>query len=292
MPSLVTIPILGNVLFLAQGLKLPTSASWKQPSGDPDANQYVDGIGPSKMMGIPTVIPPWFLPQNPHKYHVDACDTIGKAFKELHDTMIDAVKFAHDLWRLQAKFKNLQIMAVCAIGGPGCLDGPALESNIKMAPPCAAWTGNKAKYRDAVAAGVSKAFKNWQDNVMVPGLPWYPAFAAFPGPQAPPMPNIPTPLIACPSTMMADICAPMAMKQGMIDALDAGLKNEDKDKQHEALFLSIATVLSLAFTVWLASQQVMLVLGKGPIPSFAPPFVPVGPVVAGDIISAPGHLIA
>ena len=27
MPSLVTIPILGNVLFLAQGLKLPTSAS-------------------------------------------------------------------------------------------------------------------------------------------------------------------------------------------------------------------------------------------------------------------------
>jgi hypothetical protein len=36
----------------------------------------------------------------------------------------------------------------------------------------------------------------------------------------------------------------------------------------------------------------MLVLGKGPIPTFAPPFVPVGPVVMGDNIAVPGHLIA
>ena len=32
--------------------------------------------------------------------------------------------------------------------------------------------------------------------------------------------------------------------------------------------------------------------GKGPIPTFAPPFVPVGPVVAGDNIGTPGHVIA
>ena len=182
-------------------------------------------------------------------------------------------------------------MAVCAIGAPGCLDGPELESNIKNAPMCAAFTGNKAKYRDAVAKGVSKAFKSWQGQVMVPGLPWYPAFAAFPGPQAPPMPNIPMPLITCPSAMMADIVSPMTMKQNMIDALDGGLKKEDKDKQHEALFDAIATVLSMAFLMWLPSQMVNLVMGKGPIPVFAPPFVPVGPVVGGDNIAAPGHLM-
>ena len=34
------------------------------------------------------------------------------------------------------------------------------------------------------------------------------------------------------------------------------------------------------------------VLGKGPIPTFAPPFVPVGPVMGGDNIAAPGHLMA
>ena len=55
---------------------------------------------------------------------------------------------------------------------------------------------------------------------------------------------------------------------------------------------AIATVLSLAFLMWLPMQQVMLVMGKGPIPTFAPPFVPVGPVVGGDNIAAPGHLMA
>ncbi len=291
MPSLCPIKIVGNLVFLGHGLKLPTTASWKQPSGDVPSKQYIDGITLPKIAGFPKLIPPWFLPQNPHTYHFDACDKVGKFFKDLHDGMLDAVKFAHDLWRLQAKFQNLQVMACCAIGTPGCLDGPKLEPLIKMAPSCAAWTGNMAKYRDAVAKGVSDAFYNWQSMVMVPGLPWYPAFAAFPGPMAPPMPNIPMPLIACPSARIADIVAPMTMKQGMIGALDSGLKKDDEDKQHEALFMSIATVLSMAFVMWLPMQQVSLVMGMGPIPTFAPPFVPVGPVVSGNNLPTPGSLM-
>ena len=82
------------------------------------------------------------------------------------------------------------------------------------------------------------------------------------------------------------------MKTEMINALDSGLKNKDPDKHYEGLFEAIATVLSLAFLMWLPQQQVMLVLGKGQIPTFAPPFVPVGPVVGGDVISMPGHLMA
>ena len=78
----------------------------------------------------------------------------------------------------------------------------------------------------------------------------------------------------------------------MGNALDGGLKSKDNDKQYEALHDAIATVLAAAFTMWLPMQQVMLVMGKGPIPTFAPPYVPVGPVVAGDIISTPGHLMS
>ncbi len=290
MPGLQFIKILGNLKFLSAGLQLPID--WQAPSGDPGAKQYSDSIKPSEKVAVPQLIPPWFMPAEPNKYFQDSCDKVGKDFKDLHDTMIDAVGFSHNLWKLQAKFQNLQIMAVSAIGSPGCLDGPELESNIKNFPGCAAWSGNKGKYRDAVAAGVSKCFKNWQGQVMVPGLPWYPAFAAFPGPMAPPMPNIPTPLIACPSAMMTQIVMPDSMKSEMINAFDGGLKQKDKKKQHEALFDAIATVLALAFMMWLPAQQVMLVLGKGPIPTFAPPFVPVGPVMGGDNIAAPGHLMA
>ena len=290
MPGLQFIKILGNLKFFSAGLKLPVS--WSAPSGQDGSRQYGDALKPDEKIGIPQLIPPWFMPAEPQKYFQDSCDKTGKEFKDFHDTILDAIGFAHNMWKLQAKFQNLQIMAVSAIGTPGCLDGPELESLIKNAPMVAAYTGNKAKYRDAVAAGVSKCFKDWQGQVMVPGLPWYPAFAAFPGPMAPPMPNIPTPLIACPSAMMSKIVAPMDMKQAMIDALDGGIKDKDKDKHYEALFDAIATVLSLAFLMWLPMQQVMLVLGKGPIPTFAPPFVPVGPVVGGDNIAVPGHLMA
>src|SRR5258706_428603 len=290
MPPISPIAILGNVVFLGKSLKLPVG--WQAPSGDPGGKQYGDALKPSEKVAAPQLIPPWFMPAEPNKYFQDQCDKVGKDFKDLHDGMLDAVKFGHTMWKLQAKFQNLQIMAVSAIGSPGCLDGPELESLIKNAPMCASWSGNKGKYRDAVAAGVSKAFKNWQGQVTVPGLPWYPAVAAFPGPMAPPMPNIPVPLIACISGKMTDIVTPDTMKSEMISALDGGLKDKDKDKQHEALFEAIATVLSLAFLMWLPQQMVMLVLGKGPIPTFAPPFVPVGPVVGGDNIAVPGHLMA
>lgn len=290
MPGLSAIKILGDAKFASHGLKLPTSASWQQPKGDPNEQQYIDGIGQANRGGVLQLIPPWFTPQNWHKYHVDSCNTVGKQFKQLHDKMIDAIVYAHNMWRLQAKFKDLKIMAVSAIGTPGCLDGPALESFIKTAPSCAAMSGNWAKFRDAIAKGVSKAFENWQKQVTVPGLPWYPAFAAFPGPQAPPMPNVPMPLITCVSAKMTDIVMPNTMKSEMINALPSGLKSPDKDKQHEALFDSIATVCAAGFTIWLPSQMVMNVLGKGPIPTFAPPFVPVGPVIAGDNLPIPGHL--
>ncbi len=292
MPPISPIKILADLKFMSHNLKLPVD--FKHPQGNPKGKQYSDAFKkPDDLIAIPHVIPPWFMPAEiPNKYYQDQCDTIGGNFKDFAYAMLDAVQFAHNMWKLQAKFQNLQIMALSAIGSPGCLDGPELESLIKMAPSCAAFTGNMGKHRDAVAAGVSKAFKNWQDQVTVPGLPWYPAFVAFPGPMAPPMPNVPMPLITCVSAKMTDIVMPDTMKSEMDNALDGGLKDKDKDKHYEALHDAIATVLALAFLMWLPQQQVMLVLGKGPIPTFAPPFVPVGPVVAGDNIAIPGHLMA
>ena len=181
MPGLTFIKILGNLKFFSHGLKL--GAEWKSSHSIKDEAQFHS----KDRQAIPQLIPPWFMPSEiPNKYHQETCDKIGKEFKDFHDTMIDAVGFAHNMWKLQAKFKDLKVNALTALGTPGCLDGPELESLIKNAPMCAAFTGNKAKHRDAVAKGVSQCFKKWQDKVMVPGLPWYPAFVAFPGPMAPP----------------------------------------------------------------------------------------------------------
>ena len=42
--------------------------------------------------------------------------------------------------------------------------------------------------------------------------------------------------------------------------------------------------------IWKASTMISGVMGTGPVPTFAPPFVPVGPVVAGSIVPTPGVL--
>jgi len=288
MPPVQFMKPLGGVKFLSHNLKLP--AQFQAPAGDPGQDHYKRCWKDSDKVAVPQLIPPWFMPaEQNNKYYQDSCDKIGQNFKEFHDAMIDAIGFAHNMWKLQAKFQNIQIMAVSAIGAPGCLDGPELESNIKNAPMVAAFTGNKAKHRDAVAKGVSKCFKDWQDQVTVPGLPWYPAFAAFPGPMAPPMPNVPTPMIACVSAKITSIVMPSDMKSAMDDALDSGLKDKDPDKHYEALHDAIATVCAAGFAIWVAAQT-QIVMGKGPIPTFAPPYVPVGPVVGGDVLGIPGHL--
>jgi hypothetical protein len=200
--------------------------------------------------------------------------------------LLEAVKFGHQMWRLQARFQNISINAVSAMGVPGCLAGPALEPLIKTAPGVAGDIGNARDLRDAVARGVSTCFADWQGLVTVPGLPWYPSFAAFPAPQAPPMPNVPTPLIACPSGGLARL-GHASLKQEMIAALPAALK-----APLEGCVGQLAQSLAQFFTMWLPMQMVTQVLGQGPIPSFAPPYVPVGPVLNGSIISAPGHLMA
>jgi len=202
--------------------------------------------------------------------------------------MLQAVRFAHDQWRVQAKLQNIHINAVTATGTSDCLDGPDLDPLICQAPTVAALSGPMRFVRDAVAEGVGDCFTAWQNNVTVPGLPWYPSFAAYPGPMAPPMPNVPSPAIALVSTGVYRIMSQAQLKQAMWNAMPAALKKPPVD----AYLDSIAMSLSVYFSTWLTSQQVMQVLGKGPVPTFAPPYVPVGPVVNGEIISTPGHFIA
>ena len=128
MPGLTFIKILGNLKFFSHGLKLGTE--WKKSYSIKDEAQF----HPEDKKAIPQQMPPWFMPSEiPNKYHQEGCDTIGKAYKDFHDAMIDAVGFAHNMWKLQAKFKDLKINAVTALGTPG-VDPPGLTASPRSAP--------------------------------------------------------------------------------------------------------------------------------------------------------------
>ncbi|MSP93425.1 MAG: hypothetical protein EXR79_16800 [Myxococcales bacterium] len=271
---------LSKAAFKAHNVVLPVD--WEQPTGDA-GKQYVDSFKLTELFAPPDPAK-LFVPATPNKYHVDTVKKISGQFEAFIDGVCDAICNAISMWKLQAKFKDLKINAVTALGVPGCLDGPETKPFVLMTAPKA--SANENKYSKAVATHFSEAFKKWQDKVTVPGLPWYPAFAAFPGPMAPPMPNVPTPLIACPSAMMSEM-TPSSLKDGFVKKL-----GDKKAQHHEVLFDALGKGIAAIFMMWLPQQQIMLVLGKGSIPTFAPPYVPVGPVVMGDNIAAPGHLMS
>lgn len=270
---------IAQAVFLSKTIDLPTD--WSTPGV-----QFSDAFELSELINPPTApAPPYlFREKTLNKYHVDAAKDIGEKFNKYIEGICSAIAAGIDMWRLQAKFQNIIINAVCALGTPGCLDGPALKPLIMTSAPVA--SPQEAKYSKAISSALSDKWKDWQDMVMVPMLPWYPAFAAFPGPMAPPMPNVPVPLVTCPSPLMSGLMVP-SLKGAMADAL------ADKDAlHHKELFEAISTGFNAAFMLWVSSQMVTMVLGKGQVPTFAPPYVPVGPVVMGDIISVPGHLLA
>ncbi|MCO4760393.1 MAG: hypothetical protein KC502_02740 [Myxococcales bacterium] len=271
-----------KIAFKAHAIVLPTK--WKQPVGNPEGRQYIDAFKLTELVR-PFSASKLFLPATPNKYHVDTQKKLHKQFDKYIDGICDAICGAWDKWRLQAKFSNLIINGPVAVGSPGCLKGPKLKSLIMMQAPKS--SPAEKKYSDSVAKHLSKAWGDWQGKVMVPGLPWYPAFTAFPLAMAPPMPNIPMPLIVCPSAMAAEMLVPSKLKDGMVKA-----HNDKKALHHKELFDSIGKGVSVVFLIWLVSQQIMNVLGKGPVPTYAPPYVPVGPVVGGQNIAVPGHLSA
>lgn len=233
-----------------------------------------------------TVPPALFLAASNSRADVDRQAGWTQEYGDYINAICDAIRLAHGQWKLQARLKNLRINASTALGGPGCVEGPELESMIKNGPGVAAGRGlfgSAGRATNAIARGISRAFKEYQDAIIVPGLAWYPAFVAFPGPMAPPMPNVPVPLISLPSVhlprLRQDVVA--AYMKSELGAASFPFSNE--------LFISIADAFEKAMMIWIPAQMVMLVLGKGPVPTFAPPYVPVGPVVGGEIISQAGH---
>src|SRR5438105_15819632 len=115
MPGISPIKILGGIIFYAEGLKLPTNGK-ADSTKEKWSEKYFKDRDKADMEGVPQTILPWFTPQKPgYAPHQKSCDKIGADFKDFHDAMLDAVQYAHTMWKLKAKFKDLKVMSVSAI---------------------------------------------------------------------------------------------------------------------------------------------------------------------------------
>jgi hypothetical protein len=278
-PAAAMMSELAKMQFRTFAIKLPVD--WNQPSGDPAGGHYARAFDPSELVTVPPVVPPGlFFPVSMNKYHCDTAREMSDKFTNFIDGICGAICSAWSQWQSTAT------LAGVIINGPtasmGQVVGPPLTPLIMASAPKA--TPQEIKYSSAVAQAIGTGWLSYTATIKVPGLPWYPAFAAFPGPVAPPTPNVPTPVITL--TQATASVSKSVLKAQMIGALA-----DPKAFHHQELFDSIADAFEKCLQVWQVSTQVMNVLGTGPIPTFAPPFVPVGPVVGGVGVMPPGGFV-
>jgi len=270
---------LARLQFSSNQLKVPEG--WQKPSGDPAGKHYGDAFTAQEKSTSPVAAaPPLFLPQSMNKYHTDQQKMLHAKYGSFLDGISDAICSAWSTWQSAATLVGVVVNAVVAAGGQ-CV-GPPLTPLILAQGPKG--SPMEMKYTRAVATVIGTSWLTYTTGLKVKAMPWYPAFAAFPSPVAPPTPNIPCPVIAISSAAQA--VSKNAMKQQMIAQLA-----DPKAPYHKELFDAICDAFEKCHTIWEASTMVTNVLGTGPIPTFAPPYVPVGPVVGGMANMMPGGFV-
>ena len=194
------------------------------------------------------------------------------------DAMCGALQQAFELWRTTALITDVMIQGPCAFGGR--LSGPALDGPIRGFAPAGSWD----TYSRGIAAGVHNRMRLFERLVSVPGLPLFPSFAAMPMPVAPPTPAIPTPMLSLSGGASAMMGA-SDLKSEIIARYPIANPMAGND-----VAKAISEALNRAFVPWLTATLVTHMMGSGRVPSFAPPSVPVGPVVNGRATMTPGGL--
>ncbi|MEO8843390.1 MAG: hypothetical protein ABI591_26380 [Kofleriaceae bacterium] len=265
---------MARLKFTSFALKVPQN--WSDPSGDPEGQQYKDAFTVSEKMAMPGS-PPLFQPATMNKYHVDSQKMhIAKIGKFIDDTT-SAIASAWGQWQSTATMVGITIAGPTASGGQ--IVGVPLTPLILASAPKN--TPAEMKYSNVIAKVIGTSWQTFTGTVKVAGLPWYPMFAACPSPVAPPSPNIPCPfatLIQVPVSISSSV-----MKTQMIAQL-----GDPQAPFHKELFESITDAFEKSYNLWKVSTMVTNVLGTGPVPTFAPPYVPVGPVVGGIGTMTPG----
>jgi hypothetical protein len=126
--------------------------------------------------------------------------------------------------------------------------------------------------------------RSFEKSAAVPALPLFPAFTAFPARSAPPMRSLPTSLLSICSAALVQLTPARLYNEILAKAPNAKPASFDK------VATAIAEALGGVVPAWLRATMVVSLIGSGPAPNFATPYVPVAPVVNGRADMAPGGL--
>jgi hypothetical protein len=201
------------------------------------------------------------------------------------ELIADAITAGWNAWLAQAEYSGGSIQAQSLEGGS--LTSPVDAQPIIEANLLAAGVRADAALDLSVAAAAN--WEDWAADWSLPASDAFPTFAAVAAPEAAETTAQPLALQPEASTSYSKITTDLeADLDAAIDKGDGPIKGT---WNISALVQSVAIRVGQRVEGWSAGAMVEGIRGGGPIPTFAPPYIPVGPVVAGDNIATPGHLM-
>lgn len=133
---------------------------------------------------------------------------------------------------------------------------------------------------NAIAETTSAVYRAWAQDFRGIWGNAFPMFAAWPSAKTPPMPSDPAIL----GTIGGSPESTKAISAGEIEAaLRSRLAKRLQDAGANEGVKLLAASMAAQLDTWVATQ-IVKVTGRGPVPSFSPPIVALGPVVGGEIV--------
>lgn len=176
-------------------------------------------------------------------------------------------------WQGQAILRDVRVDGARASGGR--VNGPEVEGLIRGAAP-AGWL----VYTHPISSGIRDQVRRFERELRVPNLVWYPALAHVYAAQAAPTLNLPCPLAALAAQARVHLTGPEIFPAMLAQVgKQAG---REPPPGIESLMAALCEGFDEVVPLWLDSTLVTQVLATGPVPSYSPPEVPGGPVVAGS----------
>jgi len=200
----------------------------------------------------------------------------------------EAFRVGVNEWISRARIQGGKVSGPSAILTPGSL---VSDTNIEVRMlQILAGSQVPREISAALAKVLAAAWSDWAASFQIHVHTAYPSFAAFPGPFAPP-----TPAAAAPWLSQGSSVGELSLKAPLLaNKLNSAIRMHTKKVSGgnpDQAIKNLATWVEGSFIEWKNLAKLVGLMGKGPVPTFAPPYVPVGPVIMGDNTSV-GSLFA
>jgi hypothetical protein len=207
-----------------------------------------------------------------------AIPSSGLNWSEIVEAAKDGVRQGIQVWSLSPRFTSGLINGSVLIIPPGSLKGPSFSKKIideimTLDVP--------VQIALAFAEPIWSGWEFWSKTFSGSYPNAFPSFTNFPGPSAPPTPVIPLSVVS--ASFDREKLTADSLRSQILTRLVEWKENPEAQKAVG----EFAQWFDECFTKAVTKARIENLMGQGPVPSYAPPEVPNGPVVNGTLIQSP-----